>query len=65
MTTNIEPLADTVAVAAARLNICVAEFYKQISAGRIKVRKLGRRTLVERTEQELWLTSLPLKGVAA
>lgn len=65
MTTNIEPLADTVIVAAARLNICRAQLYKEIGAGRIKVRKLGRRTLVERTEQQLWLTSLPLKGAAA
>lgn len=65
MTTNIEPLADTVVVAAARLNICRAQLYKEIGAGRIKVRKLGRRTLVERTEQQLWLTSLPLKGAAA
>lgn len=65
MTTTIEPLADTVIVAAARLNICRAELYKQISAGRIKVRKLGRRTLVERAEQVRWMTSLPVKVVAS
>ena len=65
MTTNIEPLADTVAVAAARLNICRAELYNQLAKGAIFGRKMGRRTLIERTEQLRWLTSLPLKDVAA
>ncbi|MFM5954212.1 MAG: DNA-binding protein [Novosphingobium sp.] len=65
MQTPIEPLADTVVVAAIRLNICRAQLYKEIAAGRITARKAGRRTLIERTEQERWLTSLPVKAVAA
>lgn len=64
MQNQIEPLADNMLVAAARLNICRAQLYKEIAAGRIVARKLGRRTLIERTEQERWLNSLPLKASA-
>ena len=59
------PLADTVTVAAARLSICRAQLYKEIFKGSIVARKAGRRTLIERAEQERWLTSLPVKGAAA
>lgn len=62
MIENSEPLADTVDVAAARLSICRAQLYKEVAAGRIKVRKAGRRTLVERSEQQRWLSSLPVKS---
>ncbi|MFM5924583.1 MAG: helix-turn-helix domain-containing protein [Novosphingobium sp.] len=65
MQNQIEPLADTIKVAAARLGICRAQIYNEIAAGRIMARKAGRRTLIERTEQERWLTSLPLKASAA
>ena len=34
--------------------------YKEIQTGRLKVRKFGRRTLVERVEIERWLSALPL-----
>ena len=64
MPISYEPLADTVIVAAARLNMCRAQLYKEIAAGRLFARKMGRRTLIERTEQERWLTSLPIKGAA-
>ncbi|MBV1687439.1 helix-turn-helix domain-containing protein [Novosphingobium sp. G106] len=65
MDTSIEPLADTVEVAATRLSICRAELYKQIAAGRLVARKVGRRTLIERTEQARWLSALPLKAAHA
>lgn len=65
MQPSVAPLADTVLVAAARLNICRAQLYKEIAAGRILARKLGRRTLIERVEQERFLASLPYKAVAA
>lgn len=65
MTIQTEPLADTVSVAAGRLSICRAQLYKEIGAGRLTARKLGRRTLIERTEQERWLDALPVMGTAA
>jgi hypothetical protein len=47
-------------MAAYRLGICRAQLYKEVQAGRLSVRKLGRRTLVPRVEQERWLTALPI-----
>lgn len=55
-----EPIADSVNMAAFRLGICRAQLYKEIQAGRLMVRKLGRRTLIERSEQSRWLAGLPL-----
>jgi hypothetical protein len=66
MTSHLpEPIADSVDVAAYRLGICRAQLYKEVQAGRIKVRKLGRRTLVPRTEQQYWLDALPVHDPAA
>lgn len=62
---NSEPLADPVPVAAMRLGICRAKLYLELAAGRIIARKAGRRTLIERTEQARWLTSLPVMGAPA
>ncbi len=33
--------------------------YQEIDAGRLKVRKLGRKTLILRTDAEAWLNNLP------
>lgn len=64
MTDNIELLADTVAVAAARMGISRSLFYIERKAGRIVTRQIGRRTLVPRTEQSRWLSALPVSQVA-
>lgn len=60
-----EILADNVIAAAARMGICRAQLYKEISKGTLVARKLGRRTLIERAEQARWMTSLPVKAVAS
>jgi hypothetical protein len=60
-----EPIADSVNIAAFRLGICRAQLYKEIQAGRLLVRKLGRRTLILRSEQERFLLALPVKGASA
>jgi len=65
VTNSIEPLADAVADAAARLGICRAKLYMEIAAGRLIARKVGRRTIIERTAQEAWLAALPVMGGAA
>lgn len=65
MTNTIEPLADSVSDTAARLGICRAKCYTEISSGRLIARKVGRRTIIERTEQARWLAALPVMGGAA
>lgn len=60
MTHQITPLADSVIVAAARLGCCRAQIYRELGAGRLTARKLGRRTLIERSEQQRWLSALPV-----
>lgn len=65
MTNPDEPLADSVAGTAKRLGTSRSAVYLELRAGRLVGRKAGRRTLIERTEQLRWLTSLPLMGAAA
>jgi excisionase family DNA binding protein len=35
--------------------------YQQISAGRLKAKKIGRRTIILSTDLSEWLASLPAK----
>ena len=35
------------------------KFYQEIEAGRLRIRKCGKRTLVTRQDAEAWLQSLP------
>jgi len=59
-----EPLADHVNDAAVRLGISRITIYREAQAGRLTLRKAGRRTLIERTEQARWLAALPIMGAA-
>lgn len=34
-------------------------FYKEVNEGRLSIRKLGKKTVVVRTEAERWLNALP------
>ena len=34
-------------------------FYQEVEAGRLKIKKLGKRTLIARSDAELWLSQLP------
>lgn len=41
--------------------------YDEINAGRLKIRKAGKRTLILRTDADAWLNALPeaeVKGAA-
>ena len=61
-----EPLADSVNMAAFRLGCCRAQVYKEIKAGRLVARKMGRVTLIERSEQQRWMSALPaMTGASA
>jgi len=61
---GIEPLADSVDVAAARMGIGRVQLYKEAKEGRLELRKCGRRTLVTRTEQARWVNALPIASAA-
>jgi len=37
-------------------------FYKEVSAGRINLRKVGKSSLVLRKDAERWLSALPAAG---
>lgn len=65
MTVDSEPLADDVPTTAMRLSICPAQIYKEIGAGRLIARKMGRRTLIERSAQAQWLSALPIMAPKA
>ncbi len=41
------------------VHISRSTFYKEVRAGRIKLRKVGRRSLVAREDAEAWLSNLP------
>jgi excisionase family DNA binding protein len=37
-----------------------SKFYQEVAAGRIRLRKCGRRTLVATDEMEAWAAGLPI-----
>ncbi|WAJ27373.1 helix-turn-helix domain-containing protein [Antarcticirhabdus aurantiaca] len=41
-----------------------AKFYREVSAGRLSVRKIGRKTVVLMTDAQEWLAALPVLGSA-
>lgn len=50
--------------AAEALGIGLTALYAEIGAGRIKMRKYGRRTLIAADDLKAWLASLPEKEAA-
>jgi excisionase family DNA binding protein len=60
-----EPLADPVNVAARRMGVSRATAYNQIRAGSLTAHKVGRRTLILRTEQARWLAALPVMSASS
>ena len=55
-----EPDALTVDEAVKRGPAGKGKLYQEIAAGRLIARKIGRRTVILRTDYERWLNSLPL-----
>ena len=43
----------------ARYGICRQTFYDEIKRGRIKARKLGKKTVILRADADAWAASLP------
>jgi excisionase family DNA binding protein len=54
-----QPLAYSVAEATRAIGIGRSLFYLELAAGRVKAKRLGRRVLIEATELERYLASLP------
>jgi len=54
-----QPAAFTVNEFLAWARISRSTLYKEVDAGRIPIRKCGRRTLILRDAAESWLRSLP------
>jgi excisionase family DNA binding protein len=60
MNANISrPAANTVAEVLRRVGISRTKFYQEISAGRLKARKIGRKTVVLETDLRAYLDALP------
>lgn len=55
-----ENLAYSVAEAVRLSGICRTVVYEEIKAGRLRARKLGRRTLILSEDMQRWLANLPL-----
>jgi excisionase family DNA binding protein len=49
----------------ARYGICRQTFYDEIRRGRIKAVKLGKKTMILRSDAEAWAKSLPTLDLAA
>ncbi|KPF81424.1 helix-turn-helix domain-containing protein [Novosphingobium sp. AAP93] len=51
--------ADSIPATAARLSVSERTIYREISAGKLRAVRAGRRVLVTREEQDRWLNALP------
>jgi excisionase family DNA binding protein len=54
-----EPLVYTVAAACAKANLSRPTLQKEINAGRLRVRRFGRKVLIEADELRRFVASLP------
>lgn len=41
-----------------------SKFYREVSSGRIQLRKIGRKSVVTMADAQMWLASLPTVQVA-
>jgi len=48
----------------ARYGICRQTFYDELKRGRIKAKKLGKKTVILRSDAENWASSLPALNLA-
>lgn len=62
----IEPELMSVGDVCARYSIGRTTFYREVAAGRIRLRKMGTATRVAREDMEAWMAALPIvQGAAA
>jgi excisionase family DNA binding protein len=55
----------TVAHFCDRYSIGKTSLYREVNAGRLKLRKFGTATRIARADAEAWANSLPYQGEAA
>lgn len=55
-----ERLAYSVSEFCGMAGISASAFYREVRAGRIIVRKMGRKSVVTQTDAQTWLASLPV-----
>lgn len=46
----------------ARYSVGRTTAYREVAAGRLRIRKLGSATRVAREDAERWMASLPIRG---
>ncbi|NNC47655.1 MAG: helix-turn-helix domain-containing protein [Sphingomonas sp.] len=46
----------------ARYSIGRTTAYREVAAGRLKIRKLGTATRIAREDADAWMASLPVRG---
>lgn len=63
--TGNQKMAYTVNEFCAAFGVSRSLTYTELSAGRLTARKIGRRTLILKTDADAWLSSLPTTGAAA
>lgn len=56
---QIVKIALTVADFCSHYSICRTTFYAEVKAGRLRVLKAGKRTLIAASEAQRWLDNLP------
>lgn len=61
---ELEPAALDTATAARYVGIGKTMLFEEIKAGRIPSRKIGRRTLILRSDLDAWLTAIPARNAA-
>lgn len=65
MTEQIEPLADPIPIACARLGLSRSTLYAAAGRGDIRIVKYGGRSLVTRADQAAFLANLPAMPLRA
>ena len=65
MNNNLEPLAYTIDELCIVAKVGRTTVYKEIAAGRLIARKVGRRTIILPSDSQSWLANLAQAGVAA
>jgi excisionase family DNA binding protein len=55
-----EAVGRSVKETAEKSGVCRSIVYEEIASGRLKARKLGRRTIILESDRRAWLESLPV-----
>lgn len=48
-----------------RYSISNTQLYREVAAGRLRLRKMGAASRIARVDAEVWATSLPIREVAS